>query len=174
MAKLEGTPTSSGINDGHENRGSDALAEAFGTVVAAPVALHVQAKRWLATEYPKYRSNLSPDSVRSLELQGGPMEPWEAAAFVLRPHVRDAVRLRLWDDRAKLSHLHPMSQQVALAELDTLMAHAGRQADALSPDEGGARLRTAALTSNGLRNPQDGFKRAGSAGGRPAVDGPGS
>ena len=49
----------------------------------------------------EYWANLSPDSRRSLELQGGIFGAAEADAFIAQPHAAEAVSLRLWDDLAK-------------------------------------------------------------------------
>jgi [1-hydroxy-2-(trimethylamino)ethyl]phosphonate dioxygenase len=48
---------------------------------------------------------LSPDSVRSLDLQGGPMSAAEVAAFRAQPHAEAAVRLRRFDEGAKIANL---------------------------------------------------------------------
>jgi predicted HD phosphohydrolase len=40
--------------------------------------------------------------VQSLQLQGGPFTDAEARAFEQRPFAREAVRLRRWDDLAKV------------------------------------------------------------------------
>ena len=61
------------------------------------------AKRWLTATDPDYLSNLSPASVRSLELQGGPFSADEAADFMGQRHARAAVSLRRWDDDAKVA-----------------------------------------------------------------------
>ena len=42
--------------------------------------------------------------LRSLVLQGGIYTPEEAKAFIAQPHAGDAVRLRLWDDLAKVEN----------------------------------------------------------------------
>ncbi|MDO5683986.1 MAG: hypothetical protein Q4G46_14315 [Propionibacteriaceae bacterium] len=47
------------------------------------------------------RVPLSPASVHSLTLQGGPMEAAEVVRFEANQHHADAVRLRRWDDLAK-------------------------------------------------------------------------
>ena len=57
------------------------LAERFGPEVSEPVRLHVAAKRYLCAVEPDYFGKLSPDSVRSLGLQGGPMSADEIEAF---------------------------------------------------------------------------------------------
>jgi predicted HD phosphohydrolase len=51
----------------------------------------------------EYWANLSADSKRSLELQGGIYTAAEADAFMTQPHAAGAVQLRLWDDQAKLA-----------------------------------------------------------------------
>ncbi|WP_425309709.1 HD domain-containing protein [Ammonicoccus fulvus] len=85
----------------HEVVGARWLTEWFGNAVAAPVALHVAAKRYLVAVEPEYADTLSPASVHSLKLQGGPMNQEEVARFEANKHHADAVRLRRWDDLAK-------------------------------------------------------------------------
>ena len=63
--------------------------------------LHVPAKRYLCAVDAGYFGLLSPESVRTLSLQGGPMSAAEVAAFEALPHARDAVAVRRWDDHAK-------------------------------------------------------------------------
>jgi predicted HD phosphohydrolase len=48
---------------------------------------------------------LSPASIKSLRLQGGPYTDDEVEAFEKNPHYQDAVRLRRWDDQAKVAGL---------------------------------------------------------------------
>jgi phosphonate degradation associated HDIG domain protein len=121
MTGLDGTPTARGIDDAHETLAAEALAGGFGPAVAEPIALHVLAKRCLVATNPGYLSGLSPDSVRSLALQGGPMSPPQVTALLARTHARDALRLRIWDDQAKVVELQPDSVAGALAELRVLM-----------------------------------------------------
>ena len=59
------------------------------------------AKRYLCAVEPQYRARLSPASVHTLALQGGPMNTAEITAFESEPHHADAVRLRRWDEAAK-------------------------------------------------------------------------
>ena len=91
-----------GIDARHENLGHAWLAQHFGPEVTAPVRMHVDAKRYLCATDPEYLSRLSPASVESLHLQGGPFTEAEARAFEQRPFAREAVRLRRWDDLAKV------------------------------------------------------------------------
>lgn len=85
----------------HEEVGSRWLAARFGPEVHQPVRLHVPAKRYLCAIEPNYFAQLSPASVRTLELQGGPMLAREVAAFENEPFFADAVRVRRWDDLGK-------------------------------------------------------------------------
>jgi phosphonate degradation associated HDIG domain protein len=91
-----------GIDARHEEAGQAWLAGRFGPAVTEPVRLHVAAKRYLCAVEPAYLATLSPASVHSLGLQGGPMTDAEARSFEANPHYRDAVRLRRWDDEAKI------------------------------------------------------------------------
>ncbi|MDD3445892.1 MAG: metal-dependent phosphohydrolase [Zavarzinia sp.] len=94
-----------GYDARHEDGGADHLTQWFGPEVTEPIRLHVAAKRYLCATKPGYFERLSPASVRSLALQGGPMSAEEVAAFEARPHFRDAVRLRVWDEEAKVIDL---------------------------------------------------------------------
>src|SRR3981189_1516882 len=67
-------PAGRGVDDVHEELGARWLAERFGPEVSEPVRLHVAAKRYLCAVEQDYFGKLSPDSVRSLGLQGGPMQ----------------------------------------------------------------------------------------------------
>jgi gamma-butyrobetaine dioxygenase len=89
----------------HEWVGSRWLALRFGPEVSEPVRLHVPAKRYLCASDPDYLNALSPASVVTLGLQGGPMSRAETKAFEAEPHFRDAVRLRQWDDLGKIAGL---------------------------------------------------------------------
>jgi len=91
-----------GIDDRHEALGERWLVDRFGPEVIDPVAMHVEAKRYLCATDPEYLAILSPPSIQSLQLQGGPMSPAEVRTFESRVYFRDAVRLRQWDDAAKV------------------------------------------------------------------------
>ncbi len=98
-------PAAEGVDDRHEALGHALLARHFSPEVTEPVRLHVAAKRYLCAREPSYAARLSPDSVLSLALQGGPMDAAEAAAFEALPHQAAAVRLRRYDDAAKVAGL---------------------------------------------------------------------
>lgn len=89
----------------HEATGARWLGEWFGPDVAEPVRLHVRAKRYLCTVDPTYFSQLSPASVLTLKLQGGPMPAEEVASFEAEPGYREAIVVRRCDDRGKVAGL---------------------------------------------------------------------
>jgi predicted HD phosphohydrolase len=106
------------VDDEHELRALPLLAQGFGAAVLEPIRLHVAAKRYLVADEPAYRATLSPASLHSLMLQGGPMGPVEAAAFAALPFAFDAVALRRWDDLAKTPGrpTPPLSYYLALLD----------------------------------------------------------
>ncbi|HEX5613950.1 MAG TPA: HD domain-containing protein [Acidimicrobiia bacterium] len=89
----------------HEDTGAAWLRQFFPAAVAAPVALHVRAKRYLCAVDPAYARGLSAGSVRSLARQGGPMSPQEASSFARLPGSEHAIALRRWDDAGKVDGL---------------------------------------------------------------------
>ncbi len=91
-----------GMDDFHENSGYHFVRRCFADEVAEPVRLHVAAKRYLCAVDANYLTSLSRPSVVSLQLQGGPMTTEEIWAFQENPFSAAAVRLRLWDDAAKI------------------------------------------------------------------------
>ena len=98
-------PAKDGIDDKHEELGHAWLVRWFGPGVTEPVRLHVAAKRYLCASEPDYFSKLSPDSVRSLALQGGPMSDAACAAYRANPHSGAASKLRRFDEAAKVKGL---------------------------------------------------------------------
>jgi phosphonate degradation associated HDIG domain protein len=102
---LDADAADHGIDTRHEEVGYAFLAEHFGPEVAEPIRLHVAAKRYLCATDPSYLAELSPASLHSLSLQGGPYSAPEAAAFEASPFAADAVRLRRWDDVGKVAGL---------------------------------------------------------------------
>ncbi len=91
-----------GVDSRHERVGAMWLARHFPEAVTEPIRLHVAAKRYLCAVDAEYQRQLSPASIQSLALQGEPMSEAEAHAFEAMPYVREAVRLRRWDDQAKV------------------------------------------------------------------------
>ena len=85
----------------HEQVGARWLSQFFPPQVSDPVRLHVPAKRWLCAVNGGYYETLSEASKHSLALQGGAMTADERAEFEKAMGWREAVSLRLRDDKAK-------------------------------------------------------------------------
>jgi phosphonate degradation associated HDIG domain protein len=96
------TPTLRGIDDLHQYAALPFLRAFFPEAVLAPIRLHVDAKRYLCASRAGYYDALSEDSRRSLKLQGGIFSAAHAERFIGQPYAREAVRVRLWDDAAKV------------------------------------------------------------------------
>ena len=90
-----------GTDNRHSETGAAWLSQWFGAEVTEPVRLHVAAKRYLCATEPGYAAALSPASVYTLKVQGGPMRGAELADFAENPYAARAVRVRRWDDLAK-------------------------------------------------------------------------
>lgn len=99
------SPTVRGVDDLHQYRVIPFLRGVFRHRVLDAMQLHVDAKRYLCATRSGYLEALSPDSQRSLALQGGVFSNAEASHFIARPHAEEAVALRLWDDQAKQAGL---------------------------------------------------------------------
>ncbi|HAC64837.1 MAG TPA: phosphohydrolase [Cyanothece sp. UBA12306] len=94
-----------GIDDRHEYRALGILSSLFSPGVTEPIRLHVEAKRYLCAVEADYYQNLSSESKKSLQLQGGAFSSKEAPKFLDQPYARDAIQLRRWDEQAKVPNL---------------------------------------------------------------------
>jgi predicted HD phosphohydrolase len=95
-----------GIGDAaHAEAGAAGVRGVLGDRVSGLVGAHVAAKRYLVTVGGTYGGGLSPGSVTSLSLQGGPMTSDERADFESSPEWAEAVALRRADDRGKVDGL---------------------------------------------------------------------
>ena len=94
-----------GLDTHHEELGAEALAGHLPDSVLDPIRMHVAAKRYLCFAEPDYLAGLSPASLESLALQGGPMTVSEAEEYLALPHAREALSLRRADDAAKVPGL---------------------------------------------------------------------
>lgn len=109
-------------DDLHQNYVLPFLRGVFPDAVLEPIRLHVDAKRYLCTVEPGYWETLSPVSQHTLTLQGGPYTAAQAEAFARLPYSAEAVRLRRYDDLAKvaglptpsLAHYLPVMSSVCL------------------------------------------------------------
>lgn len=87
----------------HHGGGGAALVRPFvAPRIAWLIEHHVIAKRYLCTIDPRYVEQLSPASRRSYADQGGRLGPDEQLGLETRAWFVDAVRLRRWDDAAKV------------------------------------------------------------------------
>lgn len=93
-------------NVDHEKLGADYLRErGFSERLANLVESHVVAKRYLTFKYPEYYHKLSVASKATLEFQGGRMSEQEAVEFEKHPDAELFIRLRYWDDQAKVTNV---------------------------------------------------------------------
>lgn len=124
LQDLGETPSLRGVDDVHQYAALPFLRGLFGERVLGGIRLHVDAKRYLCATRPEYQDALSEDSKRSLKLQGGVFDAAQAQAFIAQPGAPDAVRLRLWDDRAKVAGLPtpPLAHYLARARRCALAA----------------------------------------------------
>ncbi|MCO5937118.1 HDIG domain-containing protein [Mucilaginibacter sp. RB4R14] len=93
-------------NINHEKLGADYLLDrGFSPRLANLVNGHVIAKRYLTYKHPEYFEKLSPASRATLNFQGGVMSADEAAKFEANPDADLIIRMRYWDDEAKLQNM---------------------------------------------------------------------
>jgi len=84
----------------HEEVGRRFVQERFGERAGWLVAMHVVAKRYLATVDPAYAPGLPRHARSALRRQGGTLSERQVARFEGHPCAPDAVALRRWDDAA--------------------------------------------------------------------------
>lgn len=89
----------------HENAGATLFAGLLPPRVIDCIRHHVSAKRYLCAVDSDYFSCLSEASVHSLNLQGGPMNTKESGKFAREPYLEDILKVRRYDDRAKVAGL---------------------------------------------------------------------
>ncbi len=90
-----------GMDNHHETLGAAILEKFFPREVTEPVRWHVEAKRYLCAVDPAYLGMLSSASMKTLALQGGPLEAGGVAAFEKNVYLESILRLRQYDDRGK-------------------------------------------------------------------------
>ncbi|WP_244532835.1 phosphonate degradation HD-domain oxygenase [Geitlerinema sp. PCC 9228] len=111
-----------GIDDRHEYCCLGMLRSIFPPAVTEPIRLHVEAKRYLCATEPQYWQELSAASQKSLKLQGDTFSLEQVQQFQQQPYAKTAVKLRRWDERAKvpgrktphLEHFIPYLEQAML------------------------------------------------------------
>ena len=89
----------------HEGVAADWLRDrGFSEKIVVLVENHVNAKRYLCYANPAYYNHLSDASKQTLEFQGGKMEQEEAEVFEKNPYFDIIIRMRRWDEAAKVEH----------------------------------------------------------------------
>ena len=116
----------------HEEVGAAWLAGlGFSADVTELVRGHVEAKRYLVAARSGYAERLSEASVHTLAHQGGPMSPEEQRAFDRDPLREAKLRLRAWDEEAKV----PGRETPGLDHYRALLeAHLAERTQELTPD----------------------------------------
>ncbi len=112
-----------GVDDLHERIGAAWLKQHFPEAVTEPIRLHVDAKRYRCATDEEYLSRLSPASVLSLELQGGPFDAREQKQFENNPWCEEALRLRTWDEAAKIPGLATPDLEYFLTFVQRVLEH---------------------------------------------------
>jgi 2-amino-1-hydroxyethylphosphonate dioxygenase (glycine-forming) len=93
-----------GVMDHEIIAGNYLRQKGFSKKMTRLVESHVQAKRYLTFKYPDYYDKLSEASRITLTKQGGVMVEAEAKSFETDPLHSLYIKLREWDDKAKLKH----------------------------------------------------------------------
>ncbi len=104
----------------HEEAGAEVLSQFFPSVITDCVRYHVAAKRYLCATRPDYFKRLSPATVHSLNLQGGPMSDEEVVEFERNPNLKEILQVRYLDEAGKradmetppFSHFAPVVQRI--------------------------------------------------------------
>jgi 2-amino-1-hydroxyethylphosphonate dioxygenase (glycine-forming) len=90
----------------HEKIGANFLRKrGFSERIARLVENHVSAKRYLTFKHPAYYEGLSEASKKTLEFQGGKMNPDEAILFEQDELFAEFIAMRRWDELAKEENL---------------------------------------------------------------------
>lgn len=90
----------------HESIAADWLRKrGFSEKVAVLIENHVNAKRYLCFVNEDYYKNLSEASKKTLEFQGGKMIAEEAKTFEQNPYFEIIIKMRRWDEAAKVEHI---------------------------------------------------------------------
>ncbi len=91
----------------HEGVAADWLrTRGFSEKMAVLIENHVNAKRYLCYANTAYYENLSEASKKTLTFQGGVMSDVEAEEFKKKPLFDTIIRMRQWDEAAKVVGLN--------------------------------------------------------------------
>ena len=87
------TSLAKGVDNFHEEAGANFLEDYFPRSVVEPIRQHVAAKRYLCAVNSDYFERLSPASVHTLNLQGGPMNADEVQEFEKNVYLEQCLSL---------------------------------------------------------------------------------
>jgi 2-amino-1-hydroxyethylphosphonate dioxygenase (glycine-forming) len=108
----------------HEKIGYDfAINYNLGKKIAHLIEYHVQTKRYLVTTDKNYYNNLSDASKKTLEKQGKMMNEKEIIEFNNNPYFKDDLKIREYDDKAKLEDIKLKSLDYYLNIIDTYIVN---------------------------------------------------
>lgn len=86
----------------------------FSEKIQTVVENHVPAKRYLCYKNPSYYQDLSEASKKTLAFQGGIMKKTEAEEFEGQSYFEESIKLRHWDDKAKITNIEVPSLEDCL------------------------------------------------------------
>jgi 2-amino-1-hydroxyethylphosphonate dioxygenase (glycine-forming) len=90
----------------HEEAAEAWLSErGFSERIQKVVKNHVKAKRYLCFKYKEYHDALSEASKQTMRFQGGIMSQDEALEFENDTNFIESIKLREWDDKAKIPNI---------------------------------------------------------------------
>jgi putative nucleotidyltransferase with HDIG domain len=94
----------------HEHIGAQYLLDnGFSKKMYELVIGHVRTKKYLVYKFPDYKATLSEASLKTLEYQGGAMTEIEASTFEKDEFFHLHLKMREWDDKAKIPGLKTKS-----------------------------------------------------------------
>ena len=112
LMKFENDDAKMGIfgTKNHEQIGAQYLLDSgFSKKMYDLVVGHVRTKKYLVYKFPDYKSTLSEASLKTLEYQGGAMTETEAEIFEKDELFHLHLKMREWDDKAKIPGLKTKS-----------------------------------------------------------------
>ena len=112
LMKFESDDAKMGIfgTKNHEQIGAQYLLDSgFSKKMYDLVVGHVRTKKYLVYKFPDYKSTLSEASLKTLEYQGGAMTETEAEIFEKDELFHLHLKMREWDDKAKIPGLKTKS-----------------------------------------------------------------
>ena len=90
------------------------IERGFSEKIQTVVENHVPAKRYLCYKYPSYYQGLSEASKKTMAFQGGIMSKTEAEEFESQIYFEESIKLRNWDDKAKITNIEVPSLEDCL------------------------------------------------------------